>query len=64
MEIRGSLSNTIYARAVDGRPAASTFQMQLSSRATNRAEIRRLGRHWGQVLREALEKLLTDGIQQ
>ncbi len=39
LEIRGSLSNTIYARAVDGR-------------------------RWGQVLREALEKLLTDGIQQ
>lgn len=64
LEIRGSLSNTIYARAVDGRAAASTFQMQLSNRATNRAEIRRLGRHWGQVLREALEKLLTDGLQQ
>ena len=64
LEIRGSLSNTIYARAVDGRAAASTFQLHLSNRATNRAEIHRLGRHWGRVLREALEKLLTDGIQQ
>jgi len=64
LEIRGSQSNTIYVRAVDGRAASSTFQMQLSNRATNRAEIRRLGRHWGQLLREALEKLLTDGIKQ
>jgi len=64
LEIRGSLSNTIYVRAVDGRAAASTFQMQLSNRATNRAEVRRLGRRWGQLLREGLEKLLTDGLKQ
>ncbi len=64
LEIRGSLSNTIYVRAVDGRAASSTFQMQLSNRATNRAEIRRLGRHWGQLLRQALDTLLTDGLQQ
>ena len=64
LEIRGSISNTIYVRAVDGRAAASTFQMQLSNRATNRAEVRRLGRRWGQLLREGLEKLLTDGIKQ
>ena len=64
LEIRGSLSNTIYVRAVDGRAAASTGQMQLSNRATNRAEIRRLGRRWGQLLREGLEKLLTDGLKQ
>ena len=64
LEIRGSQSNTIYVRAVDGRAASSTFQMQLSNRTTNRAEIRRLGRHWGQLLRQALDTLLTDGLQQ
>ncbi len=64
LEIRGSLSNTIYVRAVDGRAAASTGQMLLSNRATNRAEIRRLGRHWGQLIRQALDTLLTDGLQQ
>ncbi len=64
LEIRGSQSNTIYVRAVDGRAASSTFQMQLSNRATNRAEIRRLGRRWGQLLRDGLEKLLTDGLKQ
>jgi len=64
LEIRGSLSNTIYVRAVDGRAAASTGQMLLSNRATNRAEVRRLGRHWGQLIRQALDTLLTDGLQQ
>ena len=62
LEIRGSMSNTVYLRAVDRRAAAQQSQMIESNRVTNAAEIRRLGRHWGQITREGLELLLKDGI--
>ncbi len=61
LEIRGSMSNTIYVRAVDRR-AAQQSQMIESNRVTNSAEVRRLGRRWGQITREGLELLLTEGI--
>ena len=62
LEIRGSMSNTIYARAVDRRAAQQQSQMIESNRVTNQAEIRRLGRRWGQIVREGLDTLLTDGV--
>jgi hypothetical protein len=62
LEIRGSMSNAVYVRAVDRRAAAQQSQMIESNRVTNAAEIRRLGRHWGQITREGLEFLLTNGI--
>lgn len=61
LEIRGSMSNTIYARAVDRR-AAQRAQMMESNTVSNQAEIRRLGRRWGQIVREGLDTLLTDGV--
>ena len=61
LEIRGSMSNTVYVRAVDRRAAQQT-QMIESNRVTNSAEVRRLGRRWGQITREGLEFLLTEGI--
>ncbi len=64
LEIRSSVSNSIWVRAVDGRAASQAFQMQQSNRATNRAEVRRLGRRWGDMLREGLDTLLTDGVKQ
>ena len=64
LEIRSSMSNTIYARAVDGRAASQSFEMQQSNRARNRAEVRRLGRRWGDILRDGLDALLTDGVTQ
>ena len=64
LEIRSSVSNAIYVRAVDARAMAQSFQLQRSNRATNRAEVRRLGRRWGELLRDGLDALLTDGLKQ
>jgi hypothetical protein len=61
LEIRGSRSNTVYLRAVDRRAAQRQSEMIESNRVTNAAEIRRLGRRWGTIVREGLETLLTDG---
>jgi hypothetical protein len=61
LEIRGSMSNSVYLRAVDRRAAARQSEMIESNRVTNAAEIRRLGRRWGEIVREGLETLLTEG---
>ena len=59
LEIRSSVSNTIYARAVDRRAMEQQGMMIESNRATNRAEVRRLGRRWARILRDGLDQLLT-----
>ena len=64
MEIRSSQSNAIYARALDRRAAGNSTYMQESNRVTNRAEVRRLGRYWGRLLRDGLDTLLTEGSGQ
>lgn len=61
LEIRSSVSNTIYARAVDRRAMEQQGMMIESNRATNRAEVRRLGRRWARILRDGLDQLLTNG---
>jgi hypothetical protein len=56
LEIRDSESNRILARAVDRRaaePIGGTFT--LSNTVTTNAEVRRLIRHWGTLVREGLE---------
>lgn len=63
LEIRSSESQAIYARGVDRRAAGNSAFMQESNRVTNRSEVRRLGRHWGRLLREGLDTLLTEGMQ-
>ena len=62
LEIRDSISNTVLARAVDRRAAESTGTMIESSPPRNRAEVRRLGRRWGQILRDGIEAMLADGL--
>lgn len=62
LEIRSSVSNSIYARAVDRRAAQTGATMTESNRVTNRAEVRRLGRRWGRMLRDGLDTLLTEGL--
>lgn len=64
LEIRNAESHSIYARAVDRRAAQSGGTMSESNRVTNRAEVRRLGRRWGSMLRSGLDTLLTDGLKQ
>jgi hypothetical protein len=61
LEIRGSMSNSVYLRAVDRRAAARQSEMIESNRVTNASEIRRLGRRWGEIVRKGLETLLTEG---
>jgi hypothetical protein len=63
LEIRNSQSQAIYARALDRRAAGNASFMQESNQVTNRAEVRRLGRHWGRLLRDGLDALLTEGLQ-
>lgn len=61
LELRDSVSNTIFARAVDRR-AARQPEMIESTPAANRGEVRRLGRRWGGILRTALDQLLTEPL--
>jgi hypothetical protein len=62
LEIRDSVSHTVLARAVDRRAAQSQGSMTESSPPRNRAEVRRLGRRWGQILRDGVEKMIADGL--
>ena len=61
LEVRDSISNTVLARAVDRR-AAQNFTAQESTPPRNRAEVRRLGRRWGQIIREGLDTMISDGM--
>jgi hypothetical protein len=61
LEVRDSVSHTTLARAVDRRAAESMTGME-STRVRNRAEVRRLGRRWGQIIRDGLEKMIEDGL--
>ncbi len=63
LEVRDSESNTILVRAIDRRAMEQTGRMIETNRVTNRAEVRRLGRRWGGMLRDGLEKMVTDGLQ-
>lgn len=60
MELRDSTSNAILIRAVDrraaGQPTGSTMQ---ATPATNRAEVRRLGRRWASIIRGGVETLMS-----
>ncbi len=61
LEVRDSVSHTVLARAVDRRAAESATMME-SSAPRNRAEVRRLGRRWGGMIRDGLEKMIADGL--
>lgn len=57
LEIRDSVTNTVFARAVDRRAAESVFRMQESTRITNEAEVRRLATTWARRLQIRLEEV-------
>ena len=63
LELRDSVSHTVLARAVDRRAAQSTGTMIESSPPRNRAEVRRLGRRWGGILRNGIEAMIADGLR-
>ena len=58
----GSAMLGLLARAVDRRAAESMTAFE-STPPRNRAEIRRLGRRWGQVIRDGLEAMIDDGLK-
>jgi len=60
LELRDSTSDAILVRAVDRRAAgnATTGTVTESNRATNRAEVRRLGRRWANIVRGGIETLI------
>jgi hypothetical protein len=60
LELRDSESNAILARAVDRRAAErSASNLMESNSVTNRAEVRRLGRSWANIVRRGLETLMA-----
>lgn len=62
LEVRDSISNTVLVRAVDRRAAESMIAFE-STPPRNRAEVRRLGRRWGQIIRDGLEAIIQDGMK-
>jgi hypothetical protein len=61
LELYDSTSHAILIRAVDRRAAgnATTGAVTESNRATNRAEVRRLGRRWASIIRSGIETLIS-----
>lgn len=55
LELRDSITEAIFARAVDRRAAEDAIGFQESTRINNAAEIRRLARVWAKMLRERLD---------
>jgi hypothetical protein len=62
LEVRDSVGHAVLARAVDRR-AAESMTMFESTPPRNRAEVRRLGRRWGQIIRDGLEAMIKDGMK-
>lgn len=62
MELRDSMSNAILLRAVDRRAAepATAVVPPPSNVVSNRFEVRRLGRRWASILKNALEKSMNE----
>ena len=61
MELHDSTSGAILVRAIDRRAAgnATSGTVTESNRATNRAEVRRLGRRWASIIRGGIEALIS-----
>lgn len=60
LELRDSTSEAILVRAVDRRAAERpTGSVVQSNSASNRAEIRRLGRRWASIIRGGIETLIS-----
>ena len=64
LELRDSESNAILIRAADRRAAERPGTAIESSRVTNMAEVRRLGRRWATILKDGLDTLLSEGVSE
>jgi len=56
LEIRDSITQTVLVRAIDRRAAESISGFQASNTVHNRAEVRRLAKHWARSLRTNLDE--------
>jgi hypothetical protein len=61
LELRDSVSHTTLLRAIDRRAAESSTMFE-STPPRNRAEVRRLGRQWGRMIRDGLDEILGGGV--
>ena len=63
LELVDSVTDTVLVRGVDRRAAESPTGagFSRSTSVSNRSEVRRLGRHWGNALREGLDRFLAPG---
>lgn len=62
LEIRDSVSGATLIRAVDRRAAEDVARgFTNSNRVSNKAEVRRLARTWGRILRESLDRFMAPG---
>ena len=61
LEVRDSMSNAIFLRAVDRRAAGDRQGGVSSNSVTNAAEVRRLGRRWASIARAGLDTLMSEG---
>ena len=59
LEIRDSVTNAIYARAVDRRAAETLGEFRESNRVNNASEVRRLANSWARSLRTRLEEAVA-----
>lgn len=57
LEVRDALSGELLVQVAERRAARSGGGMSLASSATNRSEVKRLLRHWADVLRERFDAL-------
>lgn len=61
LEIRDSVTDAIFARAVDRRAAEDTARgFRQSNRVVNTAQVRRMANAWGRKLRERLDSLVVE----
>ena len=56
LEIRDSITQTAFVRAVDRRAAETSGELRASNRVTNRSEVRRLAKSWARLLRTRLDE--------
>ena len=56
LELRDSITEAIFARAVDRRAAEDAIGFQESTRINNAAEVRRLASTWARMLRSRLDE--------
>jgi hypothetical protein len=61
LEIRDSITGAILLRAVDRRAAESATGFSRSSSVSSAAEVTRLARIWGGILRDGLDRFMAPG---